>query len=150
MVKKNNSNTLLTKTKVRKRPVSSANAEDTRASNLHNSNGLPAAEQQGGKQRSASAKLMLYGAFILLFALLLIPKPQLLTYQKLSMVATSIYLPPLLGGPVLLDSTLAVQSISEDNNLYLCQDLSQVSSCQKYQIIKREGVFAVIMHLFSD
>ena len=149
MVKKTNTNTLLTKTKVQKRPVPPNNGEKDTRGELSKDAQSPSLEH-GEKQKSASAKLMLYCLGIVFIALILIPKPQLLTYQKLSMVATSIYIPPVLGGPSLLDSSLFVQSTPKDNTLYLCQDLSLASSCQKYHIIKKEGVFAVIMHLFSD
>ncbi|MEO2266375.1 hypothetical protein V1358_03395 [Pseudoalteromonas sp. YIC-656] len=153
MVKKNSSTTLLTKTPVRKRSAQtrpSASSQQNK-NNMASDHAADTAENTTAQNtKSASSKLIFYAIIIAIIAFIFTPKPQLLTYQKLGMVTSSVYLPPILGGPSLVDSSLVVQSEPEDNSLYLCHDLGQTNTCQKYQIVKREGVFAVIVHLFSD
>ncbi|MFY8273098.1 hypothetical protein AAEU32_03090 [Pseudoalteromonas sp. SSDWG2] len=100
--------------------------------------------------KSSSAKLMLYIFICITLVFLFIPKPQLITYEKLGMVSTSVYLPELLGGPSLVDSSLHVQSIIEGDSLYLCQDITQANTCQKYQIVKQDGFISALSHLISS
>ncbi|WP_462154148.1 hypothetical protein [Pseudoalteromonas piscicida] len=79
-----------------------------------------------------------------------LPKPQLITYEKLGLVASSIYWPGLPGiDPVLFDSNLHPKPALERNTLYLCHDLKNPDTCQKYQIIKQEGFIAAMMELIS-
>ncbi|MCG9769041.1 hypothetical protein L1D59_10505 [Pseudoalteromonas piscicida] len=79
-----------------------------------------------------------------------LPKPQLITYEKLGLVASSIYWPGLPGiDPVLFDSNLHPKPALERNTLYLCHDLKNPDTCQKYQIIKQEGFIAAMMKLLQ-
>ncbi|QUI64158.1 hypothetical protein GSF04_17370 [Pseudoalteromonas sp. A22] len=79
-----------------------------------------------------------------------LPKPQLITYEKLGLVASSVYWPGLPGiDPVLFDSNLHPKPALERNTLYLCHDLKNPDTCQKYQIIKQEGFIAAMMELIS-
>lgn len=89
---------------------------------------------------------------ISLFALLAIaiPKPSLITYQKLGIVTNSIYWPGfLIFESQLLDSNLTVSGNIENNSLYICDQLNNKASCQKYKIIEQQGFFASIAHYFS-
>ncbi len=95
-------------------------------------------------------KLTLFFLFtISLLILVLVPKPSLLTYKKSSMVSQSVYWP---GGfssePKLLDSTLHPRLDTQRRTLYLCIDLQQPQSCQKYRIIAEEGIFSVLITYF--
>ncbi|ODB33317.1 hypothetical protein BB427_22600 [Pseudoalteromonas sp. BMB] len=79
-----------------------------------------------------------------------LPKPQLITYEKLGLVASSVYWSGLPGiDPVLFDSNLHPKPALERNTLYLCHDLKNPDTCQKYQIIKQEGFIAAMMELIS-
>ncbi|WMO12979.1 hypothetical protein [Pseudoalteromonas piscicida] len=80
-----------------------------------------------------------------------LPKPQLITYEKLGLVASSVYWPGLPGiDPVLFDSNLHPKPALERNTLYLCHDLKNPDTCQKYQIIKQEGFIAAMMKLLQS
>lgn len=80
-----------------------------------------------------------------------LPKPQLITYEKLGLVANSVYWPGLPGiDPVLFDSNLHPKPALERNTLYLCHDLKDPNTCQKYQIIKQEGFIAAMMKLLQS
>ncbi|KJY87964.1 hypothetical protein CWB89_14500 [Pseudoalteromonas piscicida] len=79
-----------------------------------------------------------------------LPKPQLITYEKLGLVASSVYWSGLPGiDAVLFDSNLHPKPALERNTLYLCHDLKNPDTCQKYQIIKQEGFIAAMMELIS-
>lgn len=81
---------------------------------------------------------------------IILPKPQLITYEKLGLVASSIYWQGLPGiDPVLFDSNLHPKPALERNTLYLCHDLKTPDSCQKYQIVKQEGFIAAMMKLLQ-
>lgn len=93
-------------------------------------------------------KWIALAAIGILFVVL--PKPQLITYEKLGLVASSVYWPGLTGiDPVLFDSNLHPKPALERNTLYLCHDLKNPDTCQKYQIIKQEGFIAAMMELIS-
>ena len=106
------------------------------------------------KPHSSSAKCgikltMLFIFTILLLILVLVPKPSLLTYKKSSMVSQSVYWPGLFSSePKLQDSTLHPRLDKEHRTLYLCIDLQQPQSCQKYRIIAEEGIFSVLLTYF--
>ncbi|KJY94509.1 hypothetical protein [Pseudoalteromonas piscicida] len=79
-----------------------------------------------------------------------LPKPQLITYEKLGLVASSVYWSGIPGiDPVLFDSNLHPKPALERNTLYLCHDLKNPDTCQKYQIIKQEGFIAAMMKLLQ-
>ncbi|KZN62746.1 hypothetical protein N473_19160 [Pseudoalteromonas luteoviolacea CPMOR-1] len=82
---------------------------------------------------------------------ILFPKPQLITYQKLNMVTQSVYWPGLPGiKPILFDSILQPIKASERSTLYLCQDVSKPSTCQKYAILENHGFIAALKHLIIN
>ncbi|KZN37692.1 hypothetical protein [Pseudoalteromonas luteoviolacea] len=88
---------------------------------------------------------------VLAIAVILFPKPQLITYKKLGLVAQSVYWPGLPGvKPILFDSVLQPVPALDRDTLYLCQDVSNPDTCQKYAIIKQEGFFAALKSLLMD
>ncbi|RXF02216.1 hypothetical protein [Pseudoalteromonas sp. PS5] len=94
------------------------------------------------------AKWIILGVLLALF--IVFPKPKLITYEKLGLVASSVYWPGLPGiDPVLFDSNLHPQPALERNTLYLCHDLKKPDTCQKYQIIKQEGFIAATIKLIK-
>ncbi|OCQ19967.1 hypothetical protein A7985_18915 [Pseudoalteromonas luteoviolacea] len=94
-------------------------------------------------------KMIIIG--ILAVVAVLFPKPQLITYKKLGLVAQSVYWPGLPGvKPVLFDSILQPIPALDRDTLYLCQDVSNPDTCQKYAIIKKEGFIAAMKNLILD
>jgi hypothetical protein len=77
------------------------------------------------------------------------PKPTLLTYKKLGMVGKSIYWPGVFGyGATLVDSHLHPKFDDKRKSLYLCSDLQNPQSCQKYQVIADDGLISAIKSYF--
>lgn len=98
-------------------------------------------------QKSKSGLLITLG--LLLFIIIIIPKPTLLSYHKLGMISNSIYWPGVFGyGARLLDSNLQPQLDSKRKVLYLCTDTVNSNSCQKYKVIADNGVIAAIKAFF--
>ncbi|MCF2907894.1 hypothetical protein L1285_06095 [Pseudoalteromonas sp. DL2-H2.2] len=108
---------------------------------------LAAAQQAQAK----SGKTRWIVAAVILLLVILFPKPKLITYEKIGLVAQSVYWPGLPGvDPVLFDSNLYIRPALERNMLYLCQDERDPDSCQKYQIIKQQGFISALMALILD
>ncbi|CCQ09594.1 putative orphan protein [Pseudoalteromonas luteoviolacea B = ATCC 29581] len=114
-------------------------------------------KQQAAAQQTAanSPKKNVVNKLITLVVVLIIaiifPKPQLISYEKLGMVATSVYWPGLPGlDPVLFDSALHPRPALDKGTLYLCIEKTNPDSCQKYNIVDRKGFFSAIGHLFSN
>lgn len=98
-------------------------------------------------QKSKSSLLATLG--LLLFIIIIIPKPTLLSYHKLGMISNSIYWPGVFGyGARLLDSNLQPQLDSKRKALYLCTDTVNSKSCQKYKVIADNGIIAAIKAYF--
>ncbi|MBE0421812.1 hypothetical protein ACTXIM_14955 [Pseudoalteromonas nigrifaciens] len=98
-------------------------------------------------QKSKSSLLTTLG--LLLFIIIIIPKPTLLSYHKLGMLSNSIYWPGVFGyGATLLDSNLQPQLDSKRKALYLCTDTVNSKSCQKYKVIADNGIIAAIKAYF--
>jgi hypothetical protein len=109
-------------------------------------------QQQGlqDEPKKPSLKKWITLVVILVIAVLF-PKPQLIAYEKLGMVAESVYWPGLPGiDPVLFDSNLHPRPALERNTLYLCIDKNNPDSCQKYQIVAKQGFVAAVKKLISD
>ncbi|ALU42615.1 hypothetical protein [Pseudoalteromonas rubra] len=88
---------------------------------------------------------------VVLLLMIVFPKPKLITYEKLGLVAQSVYWPGLPGvDPVLFDSNLHIRPALEQNTLYLCQDERDPDSCQKYQIIEQQGFISAFMKMLFD
>ena len=114
-----------------------------------------AAQAQAQAQQSVSEKPKGIKRWIILSIIALIfivfPKPQLITYEKVGVVATSVYWSALPGlDPVIFDSSLHPRPALDKNTLYLCMDKLDPDTCQKYQIIKKEGFFGALRALISN
>lgn len=95
-------------------------------------------------------KFLSYFALGLLLVLILLPKPELLRYQKMNTVATSIYWPGVFGaGAGLIDSHLVVYIDNSRKELSLCYQQEQDQQCSRYQILHRGGLIDVISYLLS-
>ncbi|MDK2594550.1 hypothetical protein [Pseudoalteromonas obscura] len=106
-------------------------------------------QQQVDPPKKGLTKLIIIGVFAL--TAILFPKPQLITYKKLSMVTQSVYWPGLPGvKPILFDSILQPIPALDRNTLYLCQDVSKPDTCQKYAIIETQGFIAALKHLIIN
>jgi hypothetical protein len=87
--------------------------------------------------------------FALIFvAVLIVPKPKLLVYKKLDLVANSIYIPGWFGQPgFLLDSTQRVIVDESLGLVYLCYQKKQPKEhCNRFTFIEQKGVFSAIGH----
>lgn len=101
------------------------------------------------EKKSSHAKYFLLGFIVL--AGLIIPKPNLIKYQKLGVVTESIYWPGFIGIEAkLFDSNLTVSGDIDSGALYFCDQLNTEIGCQKYHIIEQKGLFGALQHLVSD
>ena len=108
----------------------------------------PTQVKDSPKQKGIKCWVVL-GIVALLF--IIFPKPQLITYEKLGVVATSVYWSALPGlEPVIFDSALHPRPALDKNTLYLCINKLDPDTCQKYQIIKKEGFFSALKVLISN
>ncbi|CAM4254370.1 hypothetical protein BIW53_13725 [Pseudoalteromonas byunsanensis] len=101
------------------------------------------------KARKSPTKWIVLGVIMLI--VLLFPKPKLITYEKLGLVSQSVYWGGLPGiDPVLFDSHLHPRPALDRDTLYLCADLNNPDSCQKYQIIEQNGFISALKKLLLD
>ena len=108
------------------------------------------AQQAAVESEKPKSKTKWLVAAVLAVVFILFPKPQLITYEKLGLVAESVYWPGLPGvSPMLFDSNLHAKSAMDRNTLYLCHDLQNPDSCQKYKVIKQQGFMAAMIKLVS-
>ena len=108
------------------------------------------AQQAAMESEKPKSKTKWLVAAVLAVVFILFPKPQLITYEKLGLVAESVYWPGLPGvSPMLFDSNLHAKSAMDRNTLYLCHDLQNPDSCQKYKVIKQQGFMAAMIKLVS-
>ena len=143
---------LLKKTSMKKpiqQSVSSVSAAPTPATQtVHRS-----APAETNTETATGSKAKLVGGMILLMvlALLLLPKPQLLEYQSAGIVTQSIYLPSYLGKPAtILDTNQRAVLAEEEQSLYLCFEGQSNEQCAKYQLRKQQGVIAAMLFWFSS
>ncbi|WP_016956312.1 hypothetical protein [Catenovulum agarivorans] len=85
--------------------------------------------------------------FLALLAIVaaLVPYPKVITYEKLGIVAESIYVPSRFGSKaMLLDTNADVQLDSQNRWLYLCNTLQGERHCNRYDIVETQGFFAAV------
>ncbi len=100
-------------------------------------------------QNPKPKKGLLITLAIIAVIIIAFPKPTLLTYKKLGMVSKSIYWPGVFGyGATLVDSHLHPKFDDKRKSLYLCSDLQNPQSCQKYQVIADDGLISAIKSYF--
>ena len=140
---------LLGKTPQKRKPATASKKKDT--SKLPNT-AQSVDDQQittGTSKQKTKAKLIIVGMIVLIAVT--VPKPQLITYEKLGLVTQSVYWPGMFGyGATLFDSSLHPQADLTRNSLYLCRNMKQPDSCQKYRITENAGFFAALKKLMMD
>ena len=138
---------LLGKTPARKKTIqknkTQATSQRQAQTNQHN---IDAALNS---QEPKAKKGLLITLAIIAVIIVAFPKPTLLTYKKLGMVSESIYWPGVFGyGATLIDSNLHPKFDDKRKSLYLCRDLQNPQSCQKYQVIADDGLISAIKSYF--
>jgi hypothetical protein len=107
-----------------------------------------AAKKKGGIVKTLMN--IIFGLIIL--AVIIVPKPQLLIYKKLNLVASSIYIPGFFGGPGrLLDSPQAVLIDEAMGVVYLCfGQIDDKTQCNNFQFIEQKGMFSALGHYLAQ
>ena len=141
---------LLGKTPQRKKPTPSTNKRNatsqTRSANQATTS--PASPELPVTKKSRTG---LIAAIVVVCTILIIPKPQLLTYEKLGLVTQSVYWPGVFGyGAMLFDSNLQPNADLARNSLYLCQNNKQPETCHKYRVTEQAGFFSALNKLILD
>jgi hypothetical protein len=101
------------------------------------------------KKKSSRVKKFVQFFFSLFFiAFIIAPKPQLLIYKKLDLVANSIYIPGWFGQPgFLLDSDQRVVIDKPLGLVYLCYKKEQPKEhCNRFNFIEQKGIFSALGH----
>ncbi|MFT5162728.1 MAG: hypothetical protein ACI9FJ_001305 [Alteromonadaceae bacterium] len=81
---------------------------------------------------------------LVFISFIIAPKPQLIVYKKLNLVAQSIYLPGWFGTDgKFLDSSQRVIINKSLGVIYLCYAKGE---CNRYQFIEQKGLFAALDH----
>ncbi|MFT4925416.1 MAG: hypothetical protein ACI8WB_001509 [Phenylobacterium sp.] len=107
------------------------------------------AKKSQAKKGSGIFKKILQSFFLLLLiGLIVVPKPQLIIYKKLSLVAQSVYLPGWFGAPgKFLDSNQRVIINKSLGLVYLCFSIEQPKEkCNRFQFLEQKGLFSAISH----
>lgn len=101
---------------------------------------------QSSKMLAFAGRVLSYLLLLLILLLIVLPKPELLRYQKLNTDATSIYWPGIYGvGEGLVDSDLAVYIDRSRQELNLCYQHEQAQQCTRYQILQQGGLVDVLL-----
>ena len=88
---------------------------------------------------------------IMLAAVIMIPKPQLISYQAADQISQGVYWPGITSSGRFLDSNADFVKIdATTNNLHLCYRFEQGDSCQQYEIIQSHGLFETIIFMFNN
>ena len=137
--KKRSSNHKKNRAQTQQRP--SSNVQSAQIKHSHNQ----------AKAKNRKGNKLLITLIVLLVVLFLFPKPQLITYEKIGIVAKSIYWSGLPGiEPIIFDTKLHIRPALERDTLYLCMDKHIPDTCQKYKIVQKEGILSAIKFLISD
>ncbi|MDP4985734.1 hypothetical protein [Pseudoalteromonas tunicata] len=111
---------------------------------------VPKLSQQTSSKSKVALLKLLFLALVTVIGFLS-PKPSLIIYEKSGLVAKSIYWPGIFNlEQVILDSNLKVTIDNKEENIFFCHSKSNISGCQKYRIIKKEGVLSALTHLTLD
>ncbi|KTF16302.1 hypothetical protein [Pseudoalteromonas sp. H105] len=139
---------LLGKTPQRKKTTQSS-TKKTAPVSAHNVAGT--GSDINAQDTKPKSRTLIITLVVLVLGFLITPKPQLITYQKLGLVTQSVYWPGIFGyGANLFDSSLQPRADLERNTIYLCQDLTQPATCQKYRVTEKSGFFAAMKKLILD
>ncbi|MDB2356059.1 hypothetical protein N9V89_02390 [Pseudoalteromonas sp.] len=139
---------LLGKTPQRNKTQKSSAKKTTAATAQSTAN---TANNESADENKPKSRKLIITLIVIVLGFLITPKPQLITYQKLGLVTQSVYWPGLFGyGANLFDSSLQPRADLERNTIYLCQDLKQPATCQKYRVTEKSGFFAAMKKLILD
>ncbi|WP_199609408.1 hypothetical protein [Flocculibacter collagenilyticus] len=101
------------------------------------------------KAKAAKIKFSLLALLVVIY--IIIPKPQVLVYEKLNMVSESIYWPGFTKEQaIMLDTNQQVIIDEQLNIIYFCYRGENKQNCQKYTLIERKGMFAAAKLYFSN
>lgn len=85
---------------------------------------------------------------LFMIGLIIVPKPKLLVYQKLGLVANSVYIPGWFGAAGhIIDSSQRV--IIEENLglVYFCYQKDQpIEHCNRYTFVEEKGMISAFIH----
>lgn len=108
------------------------------------------AEEQTNTPTANKAKIW-GGVAVLLTALIIVPKPQLLEYQSAGLITKSIYMPGWFGKPgVIVDTNQRAVLAEEEQSLYLCFEGQTNEQCAKYQLRQQQSFIAATLFWFSS
>ncbi len=106
------------------------------------------AELQKKQARANTRRKILATFFIVIIsAMIIYPKPRLITYEKLQLASVSIYVPDGFNDYGKLTDSDQIAIIDEQLNiLYLCTDKSKLDGCLSYKLIESGGTVSVIWY----
>lgn len=137
---------LLSPSRARNKNASAAQASTTetvqKSTVQHNADTMPSA---------SPTRLLSWCLFLILLALLLTPKPELIVYQQQNIQAKSVYWSGIFGlGAGLSDSQMLVFLDDDRREMRLCYAGELAVQCSKYQIIHRGGMLEVGRYLLDQ
>ncbi|MCU4676292.1 hypothetical protein N7931_11710 [Catenovulum sp. 2E275] len=100
-------------------------------------------------QTKAPSKTKYYVMALFLVTLACLPYPKVIVYEKLGIVAQSIYIPSRFGSqPFILDSQYKINLDQHQRWLYLCDEQNS-RHCTRYDIVEIKGLFSAIKLFFT-
>lgn len=88
--------------------------------------------------------------FIILGTAVLLPKPQLISYQASGQISKGVYWPGFGESGRLLDANADFVKIDErTKNLHLCYKFEQGDSCHQYDVIKTFGLIDTLIYMYE-
>ncbi|WP_143871304.1 hypothetical protein [Catenovulum sediminis] len=103
------------------------------------------AEQASYPQVKKKRNTKWYLMALLLIVAMFLPYPQVIVYEKLGVVAESIYIPSRFGSEdFMLDTNADVQIDNASRWLYLCTTLQNERQCNRFDIVEQRGFFSAI------
>lgn len=110
-----------------------------------------AKKERADKNKRRKLRLLSVLATIVIVSLIVIPKPKLIHYQKLSVEAYSIYVPGIIEkNGSLIDSEQTAIIDTKLNLLFLCRGDQKTGECLQYEIIETRGIFITIWFWFKN
>ncbi|KMT65763.1 hypothetical protein [Catenovulum maritimum] len=108
------------------------------------------AEIEAQPTEKSSSKVKIYLLAFLLLTLMVLPYPKVIVYEKLGIVAESVYIPSRFGSKdFFLDANAEVNIDDQQRWLYICNEIQGDQNCQRYDIVEIKGIFSVIGYFIS-
>lgn len=133
-----------------KKPVSSATSAEPARSGYVGTAPAPRRSEATAEPevKTSKAKYWLVLAVLVLVALFVSPKPQLVQYQTAGMTTTSVYMPGWFGAEGRIMDTQQRALLSEkEQSLYLCFSEQKPEQCIKYQVKQQQGPIAALLYM---